>query len=371
MFLYLRTGGGHINSAKAISSYIDEHYSAEAETILVDDIEEQSDFANFMSKQWAFAQYKAKWWGETYYALGKAELYDVPIRRLERSIIDYLEERILETKPDKIIIFHSFLISSVFKIIKRNSLDIKTRVIVTDPFTIPKSWLSQKESKYVLFSEQARRYAYKRKIKYENTIVFPYIVNDKYSKKPTARQEESYKKKFGVNNGKKTILFNAAGYSTEKAKSIMKSLLKNKIDVNFMIMCGKSKEMRRKIELIAMEYPRKVINLYEYNDYVEKLIGASDFVICKAGPATVFEILLQGKIPIITSYMWEQEKGNVQFVVNNKIGFYEPRVRMVAWLFKEILDESGSGIVDQINWNREELELRNGTPEVSEYILNM
>ena len=370
MFLYLKTAGGHVSSARAISSYLDRHYSSEVETLMIDDVEEQSDFANFLSNLWEFVQYRAKWVAEANYALGRVDpLCNVPMKRFEKSAMGYLEERILRDKPDKIILLHYLFRSVVNKIIKKHSLDIKVRVVVTDPFTVHNIWLGGKEYKYMMFSRKAKRYAIKKKIKKENIELFPYFVNEKYSKKPTTRQIESCKKRFGVDNGKRTILYNATGNSIEKAESLVSAFLRNKIDVNFLIMCGKSKELKRKMELLAMEYPRMTIKLFGYVGFVDKLLVASDFVISKAGPATIFEILLLDKIPIITTYFWKQEKGNVDFVVNNGLGFYEPRVKRIPLLFKEIISEQG--IVDQININRESLDLSNGLSEVGKYIVEM
>ena len=77
-------------------------------------------------------------------------------------------------------------------------------------------------------------------------------------------------------------------------------------------------------ELIKKLYPDVRIHVYGFVDFVYELINISDAVITKGGPATVMEILQLNKIPVISSYIWEQEKGNVELVTQSNVGFYEP-----------------------------------------------
>jgi hypothetical protein len=78
------------------------------------------------------------------------------------------------------------------------------------------------------------------------------------------------------------------------------------------------------------------------------------------------EILMMGKVPVVNSYIREQEKWNVEFIVHNKLGFYEPNVRKMIGIIKDML--AGWDISEYQN-NIKNLHLRNGTEEVAEYLL--
>ena len=130
-----------------------------------------------------------------------------------------------------------------------------------------------------------------------------------------------------------------------------------------------NRALQNKIEKIVEQYPEKTTKVFDYVNFMYELISISDYVITKGGPATIFEILLMGKIPIINTYMWEQEKGNVQFVVNNGIGFYEPINTKLAKLVVELFRHPE--IAEAIDRKRKRLRLRNGTPEVAKYIVDL
>lgn len=72
------------------------------------------------------------------------------------------------------------------------------------------------------------------------------------------------------------------------------------------------------------------------------------------------------KIPVINSYIREQEKGNVQFVTQNNLGIYEPQHRKMALLVHKMLEDNLESYHQRIS----NMQLKNGTQEIAEYILH-
>ena len=66
---------------------------------------------------------------------------------------------------------------------------------------------------------------------------------------------------------------------------------------------------------------------------------AADLVVGKAGPATIFESLVVGRPVILTYYIWEQEKGNCDFVVQNGFGKYQPKLDELAGTVREFFED--------------------------------
>ena len=64
------------------------------------------------------------------------------------------------------------------------------------------------------------------------------------------------------------------------------------------------------------------MHVYGFINYLDELVKLSDCVVMKAGPATLVEVLSCKKPVIICRYIHNQEKGNMQFAVNNKVGFF-------------------------------------------------
>ena len=79
------------------------------------------------------------------------------------------------------------------------------------------------------------------------------------------------------------------------------------------------------------------------------------------------ENLLQEKPLIITNYVWEQEKGNVDFLLENNIGFYQPYLNRLPKIVQSLLEDED--LRRQIKENIRKLNLKNGTPDVAKFIV--
>ena len=112
------------------------------------------------------------------------------------------------------------------------------------------------------------------------------------------------------------------------------------------------------------------INYYVYSfiDYVEKIIATSDIVITKAGTSSIFENLLAKKPIIIFNYIHGQEKGTKDFVVKNKLGYYINSPRKLAKKIEEICKDRS--ILKKLKNNLEKQNIKSGTKDISEFILN-
>jgi hypothetical protein len=80
------------------------------------------------------------------------------------------------------------------------------------------------------------------------------------------------------------------------------------------------------------------------------------------------EILMSGKIPIVNNYLWEQEKGNVDFIRANRVGIYEKRFRRLPGIINRIIDDANLFL--SFTSNIEHASLQNGTMKVSQFIVN-
>ncbi|PKP39301.1 MAG: hypothetical protein CVT98_02355, partial [Bacteroidetes bacterium HGW-Bacteroidetes-15] len=78
--------------------------------------------------------------------------------------------------------------------------------------------------------------------------------------------------------------------------------------------------------------------------------------------------LLCGKIPLVNSYIWEQEKGNVDFIRQNGMGVFEPNTKRIAQLAGMLVQDST--LKESFKHNIDRMELQNGTSHVSNFISN-
>ena len=150
-------------------------------------------------------------------------------------------------------------------------------------------------------------------------------------------------------------------------RRILEGILSNDINVSIIIVCGKNKELFNQATELKKQYNSENLLIFGYVDFVYDLINASDLVITKCGASTIMEILLLKKVPVVNDYIWEQEQGNVDFLIANNLGIYEPKLPKLPELINELITNN-----EKLNFYKSNIEkfgLQNGTGMVSEYLL--
>jgi len=78
LFIYLKTGGGHLAPARAMFNYLNQHFSDKAEPQLIYGFEKTPRWVKFIIEDgYRILQYTGKWFFEFLYALNKFHLIEV------------------------------------------------------------------------------------------------------------------------------------------------------------------------------------------------------------------------------------------------------------------------------------------------------
>lgn len=370
LFLYLKTGGGHISSARSVANYIEQNH-LDKKIILSDGFEKTNPVVKFIIEDgYRISQARAKWAFEFSYALSKIPFISKIIANMVSLFVEkHIKDLIINELPQKIVIFHFFLSKPVIKVLKELKLKIPVVTVVTDPFTVPPIWLLNKEQKFVVFSQKAKNETVNYNIAQDKVNVFNYIIDPKYNIQLSENEIVSLKEKLGFNKENKIILIIGGGDGIQRGKQIVKEILTHKANYQLAIVCGKNKTLLSEANKLQEKHKDKIIKVFGFVNFVYDLINISDIVITKGGPATIMEILMLKKIPVINNYLWEQEKGNVEFVYQNHLGFYEKNVKKLPKIISEIVDNKE--VYNLYKNNIEKMGLKNGTAEVSNFILNV
>jgi processive 1,2-diacylglycerol beta-glucosyltransferase/1,2-diacylglycerol 3-beta-galactosyltransferase len=368
--LYLNTGGGHLAPAKSVAGCIEKLTEGQVEPVLIDGFEKAMTIIRYLIEDgYRKLQKGGKWFYEFLYALYYLPL--VPQLNdliLAHSVVPYLKKRILEEKPEKIIIFHFFLIHPVYKIIKKYRLNIEVFTVVTDPFTAHPFWFINKKQNFILFSERLRKHALKIDIPEENLHVFPFILDEKFASSIPAKDISSMKREYGFNPDKKMVLIFGGGDGIPNGGKILERLLSSGLDINIGIVAGKDESLFVKSKMLKAYYKPINLQVFGYVDFIYELLNISDFVISKAGASAMMEILHLQKIPIVIDYIWGQEKGNMEFIRDNNMGIFEKDINKIPDIIRELLADNSKHNFYKENIEKEKLRL--GTEEVTRFILN-
>lgn len=368
--MFLRTGGGHLAPARSVEEYLKKNYSEKIEPVLIDGLQSSPSYLKFIVEDgYRILQNRAKWYYESLYAVNKI----IPFAKLSNLLVSnrikpVIKKRIIEEKPDKIVIFHFFLIRPVFEILKELGLNIPVITVVTDPFIAHPIWFLNHKQTFIVFSERLKNYALKRKVPSENLHVFPFILNEKFSNPIPKDQITQLKKSLGFQEDKKIVLIVGGGDGIPKGERIVRNLIERLDSAQIAVVCGKNKKFFQSVQKMKENYELSTLKVFQYVDFIYELLNISDIVITKCGASTFMEILMIKKIPVVNNYIWEQEKGNVEFLVTNNLGIYERNIKKLPLLIRHLLCEPE--VYNFYLSNIEKAHLRNGTPDVSEFIVN-
>ncbi|NLT50965.1 MAG: glycosyltransferase [Ignavibacteria bacterium] len=369
LFFYLKTGGGHLAPARSVSQYLNAKKN-NVEVELVDGFENVGNWLKAIIEDgYRNLQSKAQLIYEIIYAFNKIPLFS----NLTCSIISFysitsIERIILSRKPQKVVIFHFFLLKPVRKIIQKHKLDCKIITVVTDPYTPHPIWFLIKNQNFIVFSEELKTKIVKRRIAPQSISVFPFILDEKFGKPASSEEINKIKQNLGFEEKRKIILIIGGADGLVKADQIIKKMVQKMNQHYIVIVCGKNEELYNKAEKIKGQTGYQFLKVYKLIDFVPDMLNISDVVITKCGASTFMEILLSKKVPVVTNYLWEQEKGNMEYLRDNGLGIYETNIEKISEVVCRFISDEKyyAEFINRI----ENQKLRNGTEEVSEYIYN-
>ena len=369
LFIYLKTGGGHLAPARSLKKYLERHNHEEVDVILVDGFLKTKSYARYIIEDgYRILQNKSKWFYELIYAFHKIKIIsEISSYLVSIHTKKYLTEIILKEKPEKIVLFHFFVIKPVYEIINKLNLNIPVTTIVTDPYIAPPLWFLNKSQNFILFSEELKNYCTGKGINPKNIKVFDFVIDEKYSKPATQEEIISFKKKLGFRK-EKVLLILGGGDGIPKGIRILKSILKSNSNFEIAVVCGKNKEFYEQANKMAVRNKYDNLKIYDFVDFIYELISISDLVISKCGASTFMELLISGKVQIVNSFLWEQEKGNIDYLIKNKIGIYEKRIGKLPAIIDQMFTDDN--ILQQYKKNIADFNFGNGIANVASFLLN-
>lgn len=320
--LYLDTGGGHRAAALSLQKYLKKH-SPQTETILHNPLEQHKLLKGVIEGGYRVVTDQARPLWPVLYHLNTNEW----AREIVYSLSAYwftteLQNFLVEEGVTHLAVLHYLLIRPAGIAIQDR--DIQTVLYILDPFTVHPIWYHDTLLNVGCFSPQAKEVCVQGGYAPEKVNQLSFIVNPRFLKTMKPGKVKQFKVKLGLDPQKKMILIAGGGSGLKRGSLALKAALRGAPDAEIVVVCGRSDKMRRDCTALAdRASSRNRIKVLGFVNFMYELINAADLVIGKAGPAFVMETLLQGKPLIIIDYMYGQEKGNVDFVLNEGFGFME------------------------------------------------
>ena len=370
LFLYIPAWGGHVSTANAVAKYFHQHYTDQADVEVIDGFQD----ANRLLKKIIIDGYKkSQTTGQRVYELLYWMNKRRPIAKTNQVLLSWflksdMKKLLLQHKPTHVVILHFFLVRPMVKAIKELWLNIHITTIITDPFTIHRLRSLDKKMNYVVFSDRAKNAILERGVAEKNIHLTPVVLKEEFSKPLSEERIIELKKKFGLALDKKIILMLWWGDGLPKGAKTLQELINANVDAQILVVCGRSESFFHQVTKIQNNHPEVTIKVFSgFIDFIYDVVNVADVIVTKWWPATLMEILMMNKIPLINSYIREQEKWNVQFVVDNKLGVYETDVAKMVEIVKQML--ASEEHMSEYYRNIKQMQLKNGTQEVAEHLI--
>ncbi|MBQ9631015.1 MAG: glycosyltransferase [Treponema sp.] len=341
LFLYLNTGAGHISAARVLAKALQDS-AKDVEIKILNGFDSQNYIGHILFEKGY--NYSLNYFHGAFpliYDLSRWRFVQTFILRLIRFHTKrYLKELIRKEKPTDIVSFHFALTPFLKEVIKKLDAKINFTVIVTDPFTLPSAWFYEKDQKYFVYSEKAKKYAVKNcGILEQNVTVVPFLLNEKYREPFDSNTISELRKKHGFSSDKKIVLLLGGGEGVPGAVKIIMECVIHHADFSVAVVCGRDKVFRETLDILSATYPKLDLHVFGFIDYLDELVKICDCAVIKAGPATLMEVISCRKPVIIIKYIHNQELGNMRFAVDHHVGWYIRKPKEVYKKINELLSD--------------------------------
>lgn len=325
LIFYASYGGGHLSAAKSIQKYLEEHYSAEVKSEIIDCMKYINTTLDVVTTG-AYREMAKKapnLWGKVYSNSQSGVLGHVSSRANKIMAIK-LKKLICEKNPDLIISTHPFSSQMVSYLKKKGKVNCKLATILTD-FASHEQWLVGHEYTNFFFvsNDNMEKELCDYGVAKDKIHVTGIPMSDRFFEK---FDRTSVLKMFNLMPDKKVILFFGGGefgLGKERTVQILRSLILNAHDYQIVAISGKNEKMKEAFENLVKELNVSAkVKILGFTDKVPELMSISDLVVTKPGGLTTTESLASHLPIIIINPIPGQEEENAEFLEKHKVGIW-------------------------------------------------
>lgn len=318
LFATIAAGGGHVASARAMAEAVESVAPGRLELRI-------SDFMHEVGAAGFDRRHKAMWrWALRYpqaARIGQRAIDALPglAMRVQRRLLmpfalqaaTYLRD----DPVDLIVSNHGLLTTGLALAQRRHGLEVPVLTFATEPHAISAYWADPWADHVLVPTEETLQTLQRMGVPASMLEVVGYPVQQAFLApwdKAAARQQVGLEDRF-------TCLVSLGGEGvTTRPNSLIESLRMEPPAPQVVVICGRNTALRD--ELRAGQLPG--MRVEGYVDNMAAFLAASDVVVGKAGPASVYEALAVGRPVLVTGYAGLNERGVVRFLEQHSLGCF-------------------------------------------------
>jgi len=155
------------------------------------------------------------------------------------------------------------------------------------------------------------------------------------------KTKSQHRAELGLKQHLPTALLVSGGEGMGPLYKIARTIEQAELPLQLIVIAGRNKRLHDKLRKAHWKIPVKpqgfVTNMPDW-------MRASDIIITKAGPSTIFEAMACGLPIILNGNLPGQEEGNVEFVIDNQVGVYCPKPKQIVKALQEWLTPGNDAI---------------------------
>ena len=309
-------GGGHITCAKAIIDALTQVKGEVYEHKIIDLAARGTKFWNFISNSYGFMSEHTPWLFKfMYYSTNDPSrfkaLFNLYYPLYKNTLFDILNRE----KPDLILSLFAPPTSFLVRGVRELKWDVPVIAVVLDPISVHASWVDPGITRQVVATEEARQACIQFGLAPEKIKVIGFPTNPNFLKE--FGDKRKHRREMGLEPELFTVLLMGGGIGALNIYGIVRALNASDLNIQIIVIAGWNKKLESKLKRTGLRFPAKIIG---FTDRVPEIMGASDCLITKAGPGTIYEAMARELPLIINGNIPGQEEGNVDYVQKNKIG---------------------------------------------------
>lgn len=251
--------------------------------------------------------------GRIYFKLSNNKLIIKLMKRGYRARVKRFEELISKEKPEVVICAYN-IFSQILALIKNRKF--KLFVVVADPWKSYDIAFVKGADCHLVYDEKMEKRAMEIGVPKDKILITGWWV-----------REEVYKKYKKEKNNKPIIFVGGGSLGNSALPKILWIIMNLKKPVKFIIGTGTDKfsyflafwckkliKLMGKGNLVELE-------VYAWIEDVARFLSKSDIVLGKGGPNFIFECMAQEKPFVMVSHIGGQEDGNVDLILEKKLGW--------------------------------------------------
>ena len=329
LFVISDTGGGHRASARAVQQAMERTYGDAARVELADVLVESRHWPLYRLPRWYAALVKCDSipWGIVWHLTNHPIVFRMVSRLVWLYARPSLERFLARHSADVIVSFHPIPNHGLMLTARRMGLAAPMVVSVTDLVSAHAGWFALGAHRYLVPSESVKWHALLSGIPSERIEVIDGIpVRRAFGEAQNLSKAEA-RARLGLPKGLPMVLMVGGGDGFGPLVSVVRAIAARRPQAHLVAIAGRNQRICEQLRGLDLSTR---IQVQGFVANMELWMRAADLLVTKAGPSTLSEAFVCGVPVILYSSLRGQEKGNVEYVVQNGVGVWAPGPEQTA-----------------------------------------